>query len=133
MTNDEPSYTRLLLAARRLKGWSSASAVAKGLMAGGVTASDQIVTNWRTRGVAQKAILDASRIIGCRPLWLRDGTGIMEDAGNMSGDDDLMEAITLISSIRGRLRTKAVAVLEHQIKAILADEATKQTNARSSQ
>lgn len=127
------SYTRLLLAAKRLRGWDSAAAVAKGLTIGGLKVSDQIVTNWRTRGVAQKAILDASRVIGCRPLWLSDGTGIMEDAGSLAGDDDLMEAISLICSVRGRIRTKAVALLDREIKALLADEAAKQTNARSFQ
>lgn len=133
MTTDEPSYTRLLLAAKRLKGWDSAASVAKGLTMGGVKVSDQIVTNWRTRGVAQKAILDASRVIGCRPLWLRDGTGIMEDAGNLSDDEDLLEAISLISSVRGRLRTKAVGILEREIRTLRADEDAKQTNAKSSQ
>ena len=39
---------------------------------------DQMLTNWKTRGIPSKEVLDIARAIGCNPYWLRDGTGNME-------------------------------------------------------
>ena len=76
----QDDYTRLLEAARKLKAWETPAEVARGLTAGGFEVSDQIMTNWKARGLSAKGVLDACRIIGARPDFVRFGSLPIQDA-----------------------------------------------------
>lgn len=67
-------YDRLLKAAKELLGWGDAAATARGL-----GLYDQILTNWKSRGIPRDKIMDLAEKLGCNPYWLRDGTGEMVD------------------------------------------------------
>lgn len=70
------SYDRLMEAARIIRKCESAADVAREL---GITEnSDQIMTNWKARGIPRARINEIARKIGCHPYWLEDGSGIME-------------------------------------------------------
>lgn len=75
-------YKRLLLAAKKLKGWDTPSDICQGLTKGGYEVSAQVLTNWKARGVSKEGRLYASKAIGCRPDWIETGEGRMEDAFN---------------------------------------------------
>lgn len=127
--DEAESYTRLLLAAKKLKKWDGDAEIIRGLAL--ATPSCEIsaarIGNWRTRGVAKDALVDVCKIIGCRPIWIKDGSGVMEDVGaGPDGDDDIFEAISMLTEIHGRLRTKAVAFLQREIRELLEAQ---QTNA----
>jgi SOS-response transcriptional repressor LexA len=77
-------YERLLKAAKELKGWQAAAEISSGLSKGGYEVSAQTLTNWSSRGVSKEGRLNASRIIGCRPLWIETGDGEMVDAPNVN-------------------------------------------------
>lgn len=77
-------YERLLHAAKELRGWRTAAEVAAGLAKAGYDVSAQTLTNWSVRGVSKEGRLNASRIIGCRPLWVESGDGEMVDSPNVS-------------------------------------------------
>ena len=77
-------YERLLKAAKELKNWGSAAEIANGLTRGGYEVSAQTLTNWSSRGVSKEGRLNASRIIGCRPLWIESGEGAMVDDPNVN-------------------------------------------------
>lgn len=66
-------YDRLLLAAKKLKGWNDAAETARGL-----GKYDQIMTNWKARGIPRAEVMDIANTIGCDPYWLRDGVGMMD-------------------------------------------------------
>lgn len=69
-------YDRLMEAARILCKRESAAEVARYL---GITEnSDQIMTNWKARGIPRARINEIAKKIGCHPYWLEDGSGIME-------------------------------------------------------
>ena len=67
------SYIRMLEAARELRAWNTPAEVARGLSAGGFTVSDQVMTNWKSRGISAEGVLESSRIIGCRCEFIRAG------------------------------------------------------------
>lgn len=66
-------YVRLLEAARELRNWDTPAEVARGLTTGGFVVSDQILTNWKARGISALGVLEACRIIGCRCEYIRAG------------------------------------------------------------
>jgi len=76
-------YDRLLQAAKTLKGWMTPAEIVVGLTKGGYSVSAQTLTNWSSRGVSKEGRLNASRIIGCRPLWVESGVGQMSDDSNV--------------------------------------------------
>lgn len=93
-------YLRLLESARELRDWITPAEVARGLTAGGFTVSDQIMTNWKSRGISASGILDASRIIGCRPEFIRSGQMPMKDeARNTKLSDLAYRAAEIIDSL----------------------------------
>lgn len=69
-------YDRLIEAARILCKCETPAAVARKI--GIQENSDQIMTNWKARGIPRARINEISRKIGCNPYWLEDGEGIME-------------------------------------------------------
>lgn len=73
-------YARLLEAASELREWNTPAEVARGLTAGGFPVSDQIMTNWKSRGISSTGILDACKIIGCRCEFIRSGQLPIADA-----------------------------------------------------
>lgn len=73
-------YARLLEAARELRAWETPAEVARGLTAGGFPMSDQILTNWKSRGISAAGILEACKIIGCRCEYIRTGQLPIADA-----------------------------------------------------
>lgn len=73
MTDD---FDRMMEAASKLKGCKTAAEVVRLL---GISENgDQLMTNWKARGVPRARINDIARKIGCNPFWLEDGDGIME-------------------------------------------------------
>jgi SOS-response transcriptional repressor LexA len=88
-------YDRLVKAAKDLKGWRNATEIAAGLTKEGYEVSSQTLTNWANRGVSKEGRLNASRIIGCRPLWVESGEGVMVDTPN------IQHGITLDPNRRG--------------------------------
>lgn len=71
MTKD---FYRLMEASRVLKKWDTQAEVARQL-----SLDDQIMTNWKARGVPRQRILELSRQIGCNPFWLENGEGQMSE------------------------------------------------------
>jgi hypothetical protein len=65
-------FDRLMQAARVLKQWDTQAEVARKL-----AVDDQIMTNWKARGVPKQRIIEIARKIGCNPFWLEDGEGEM--------------------------------------------------------
>lgn len=64
---------RLLLAAKKLKSVESPADLARFL-----NVSDQVITNWKARGIPRGELLDVAEAIGCNVYWLKNGTGLME-------------------------------------------------------
>lgn len=78
-------YLRFIKAADELRGWKSAAEIARNLTTLGYSISDQVITNWRTRGVSKDGMIKAAPIIGFRPHWLETGEGEMRDGYEFSG------------------------------------------------
>lgn len=74
----EKDYERLLEAASTLLNLKNAAEVGRFLGLEGNP--DQIMTNWKNRGIPRARINEISRKIGCHPYWLEFGEGIMEYA-----------------------------------------------------
>lgn len=74
---------RLYQAASELKNVNGQSSLARLL-----NTSPQTVKNWEIRGVSQKGMIEAAKIIGCSAVWLESGKGDMKS--NMT-DFDLKE------------------------------------------
>lgn len=75
---DASQYLRLLEAAETLQGWTTPARIAAMLTESGYPTSSQTLCNWKSRGLSFEAILKCSRIIGCDPLWLEDGSVAIE-------------------------------------------------------
>lgn len=78
-------FDRLILAARTLKNWPTAAAIAAGLSARGYSVSEQVVSNWKRRGLSKEGKLRAAPIIGFRIPWLETGSGPMTEAEPVLG------------------------------------------------
>lgn len=84
----EDDYKRLLDAARTLRGWETPAQIASELAIAGVPKiSAQVLTNWKNRGIAEPAIVPVSKAIGCRPIWLYDGSGNMTESPGLAPDE----------------------------------------------
>ena len=106
-------YARLREAARELRGWDTQAEVARGLSAGGFTASDQTLTNWKNRGISSDGILEACRIIGCRTEYLRAGSLPMADAKPSNGFGSVAQrAAELISALSPEDQVKILHYLQ---------------------
>lgn len=68
-------FDRLMLAARTIHKCETPADAARFL-----DVSDQVMTNWKARGLPQERILLLAKKIGCNPFWLESGEGIMEMA-----------------------------------------------------
>ena len=68
------TYYRLLEAANQLKNTGRPADVARLL-----NISEQVMTNWKSRGIPADKITKVAKTIGCRPYWLEDGDGEMLD------------------------------------------------------
>ena len=66
-------HERMMLAAQKLLGIDNQAELARR-----IGQYDQMLTNWKARGIPHKEIMDVAKIIGCDPFWLRDGQGKME-------------------------------------------------------
>ncbi len=69
-------YDRLMEAAKKLCDCDTPAQVARLLEL--TENGDQIMTNWKSRGIPRTRINEISKKIGCNPYWLEDGEGIME-------------------------------------------------------
>lgn len=78
-------FDRLLLAARTLKNWPTAAAIAAGLSSRGYSVSEQVVSNWKRRGLSKEGKLRAAPIIGFRIPWLETGKGSMTEVEPVLG------------------------------------------------
>lgn len=75
MTSD---YARLLEAARLIKGWDTPADIARNLTLAGFRVTEQMMTNWKSRGLSKAACLTAPGIIGCSAAWLQRREGPMQ-------------------------------------------------------
>lgn len=66
---------RLLDAARQNKKANTWAELARLLRV-----SDQVLTNWKERGIPRARIMDIAKVIDCDPYWIRDGHGIRPGA-----------------------------------------------------
>lgn len=114
------TYRRLLQAARELRGWKDAAEVARELTKAGYNASDQTMTNWKSRGISAKGCLFAATHIGCRHEWLLNSTGPMTDPmprkSENGGDlhDFMTKAITDVVAIMRTLNNyRQQQILSH--------------------
>lgn len=71
------AFTRMMEAAEKLHGLKTPTEVGKL-----IGQYDQMMTNWKTRGIPNKELLDIAKAIGCDPYWLRDGAGVMARTEN---------------------------------------------------
>lgn len=92
------AYARMMEAAKKLHGLNTQAEVGKL-----IGQYDQMLTNWKTRGIPNKEVLDIARAIGCNPYWLRDGTGnmellnshkVMEPAANYAPRDQILDDLS---------------------------------------
>jgi len=74
MCNMNTDFERLLEAAKKLHNCKSSAAAARL-----IGTYDQMLTNWKSRGLPRADIMDIASKLGCNPYWLRDGTGSMTD------------------------------------------------------
>jgi hypothetical protein len=65
-------YERMMEAAEKLHGLTNPADV--GRLIGQY---DQMMTNWKSRGIPSKELLNVAKILGCDPFWLRDNEGEM--------------------------------------------------------
>jgi len=49
---------------------------------------DQMLTNWKARGIPSKEVLNIAKALGCNPYWLRDGAGDMVPTGHKAAQPD---------------------------------------------
>ena len=82
------AYERLLIAAKKLKNLDGPAAVARFL-----NESEQLLNNWKRRGIPRAEIMDIADKIGCDCHWLRDGTGTMTGIYQTEGMKDALAAI----------------------------------------
>lgn len=69
-------YDRMMEAAHALQNCRTQADVVRIL---GITENgDQILTNWKSRGIPRTRINEIAKKIGCNPYWLESGEGIME-------------------------------------------------------
>lgn len=110
MKND---YLRLLEAAEKIKGWKSAAEVSRGLSSAGMVLSEQVLTNWKTRGISAQGILDACAIIGCRCEFVRTGSLPIEDAARPEPFSAIaMRAAEIIESLPRENQLKILNYLQ---------------------
>jgi len=95
----DETYKRLLLAAKTMRGWGSQAEVARGLTRNGYEIADQVLNNWRARGVSKEGRLKASAIIGCRPLWIETGQGPMSDRIDLNTEEHTDNLVFLRSAM----------------------------------
>ncbi|WP_137719334.1 bacteriophage CI repressor [Methylobacillus flagellatus] len=69
------TYERLIEAAQQIKNCNGPAETARLL-----NVSDQVMTNWKNRGLPKNKLMGISKVIGCNPFWLEDGTGEMISA-----------------------------------------------------
>lgn len=77
LQNMADDYDRLIRAARALRKLLTPADIARH-----IGTYDQMMTNWKARGIPKGEILDIAEKIGCNPYWLRDGHGEMTDYTN---------------------------------------------------
>lgn len=65
-------YERMMEAAEKLHGLIVPADVARFL-----GQYDQMMTNWKARGIPEKEFLNIAKKLGCDPYWLKDGEGDM--------------------------------------------------------
>lgn len=65
-------FERLMSAAKILRKWESQAELARQF-----SVDEQVITNWKSRGLPRQRILELARKIGCNPFWLEDGQGEM--------------------------------------------------------
>ncbi len=81
--SQRPDYDRFLEAARLLRGWNSPAEIVKRLNERGYAITEQMLSNWKTRGVSHQGNLASARIIGYRPLWVSTGEGEMVEGNTL--------------------------------------------------
>ena len=90
------TYTRLLEAAKILKQAERAAAVARLL-----NISEQVLTNWKTRGIPAEKITIIAKTLGCRPYWLEDGEGEMLENKNHLNQEHANYEMALVGKKTG--------------------------------
>ena len=110
-------YVRLLEAARELRRWDSPAEVARGLTAAGYPVSEQILTNWKKRGISAAGLLEVCKIIGCRCEFIRAGQLPIADAKLVSEYSDIaIRGASLIDKMQPEDQIKLIHYLQVAIE-----------------
>ena len=132
-TSDEesPSYARLLRACRDARGWTGPSQCCRELARYNLEYSEAVFGNWKSRGVPAQAAIEIGRVLGVRPTWIVFGSGSLHDIGAGQQDEDILEAIALLTSLSGRARTKVIGILEDKVRELRAVESAAESPKQS--
>lgn len=104
-------FDRLLLAARTLKNWPTAAAIAAGLSSRGYSVSEQVVSNWKRRAFPCEGKLRAAPIIGFRIPWLETGEGSMTEVEPVLGARQTGRR--LLPERKDPVNTEVVEIMNH--------------------
>lgn len=88
-TNRDESFLRLMQAAREF-GIDSPKQLARVL-----GRTDQMINNWKKRGVSKEGLLLAEKRFGCSPAWIKNGDGLMQLGDVEVFEEDEKEIIYL--------------------------------------
>jgi hypothetical protein len=103
------SYARLLRAASELKGLETPAAVANAL-----DITDQVIQNWKTRGVPANKLNKIEEKIGALPRWIDTGEGDMVLSRQPSKSDLTQEQKHILSVMEG-IQPEARTALLHAV------------------
>lgn len=128
------AFTRMMEAAEKLRGVKTPAEVGKL-----IGQYDQMMTNWKSRGIPSKEVLDIAKAIGCDPYWLRDGVGemaaddnrVMEPGAKYETRDPILDDLAALEPEDAevwRAQIRAAAVKARKIK---QEETPKDRNAVS--
>lgn len=121
-------YDRLMEAAKVFCNCENAAQVAR--LLGIDENGDQIMTNWKSRGIPRARINAISKKIGCNPYWLEDGEGIMEFVYAKTKAE--MHVLEALQKMEAYDRTDSVDTIV-KISDSLAEQTTTQHNHNGAQ
>lgn len=107
-------YDRLIQAARALRQLVTPAEIARY-----IGTYDQMMTNWKARGIPKREVLDIADKIGCNPYWLRDGKGSMADYNNDRKIQSVIKAMEVMPEYKKDVLVQTSNALVEQPKSNL--------------
>lgn len=123
---EHPQTTRLFEAATAKCGCKSWADIARLL-----NKTDQILTNWKARGIPKGELMDIAEQVHVNPYWLRDGSGSRDV---ITYDADVAAIVQIATAMEPTLRPlyrqQGSALVEHQKSARGPEEPGKKQNSQ---